>query len=102
MRPWPTGMKVIAAHAVDGRTKMQLTGRDLSPGMRGQDVRRLHAELGQLGFRIPMAETAADFFGQVTLESIERLQREHSLPVTGVVNQVTAEAINRAVGERKF
>jgi peptidoglycan hydrolase-like protein with peptidoglycan-binding domain len=78
---------------------MDLMGRDLSPGMRGEDVRLLHSELNQLGFPIPISETAAGFFGRATLDAVERFQTQNSLPVTGIVDRVVAERINRALGE---
>jgi peptidoglycan hydrolase-like protein with peptidoglycan-binding domain len=89
----------VDAENARGRMKMELMGRDLSPGLRGDDVRRLQTELNQLGFLIPVTETAAGFFGQATLDAVERFQKNHGLPVTGVVDRVVAERINRVLGE---
>ncbi len=48
---------------------MKLQGRDLTSGLRGEDVSLLQFELRQLGFSILDQEVARKFFGNTTLEA---------------------------------
>jgi hypothetical protein len=76
---------------------MKLQGRNLEPNLRGGDVELLQEELRQLGFEIADSE---GFFGSTTFLAIQQFQREHRIdPVTGIVDEVTARIINRAVSE---
>jgi Tc toxin complex TcA C-terminal TcB-binding domain/Neuraminidase-like domain/Salmonella virulence plasmid 28.1kDa A protein/Putative peptidoglycan binding domain len=77
---------------------MQLQGRNLKANMRGDDVRLLQAELGELGLPIPAAERERAVFGDGTLRAVLRFQGKHLLRRTGVVDQRTALVINREVG----
>lgn len=79
---------------------MNLQGRRLSPQTppsQGNDVKPLQDELGQLGFTTaePGAETLV--FNVDTRQAILTFERQHSVPVTGVVDDATAKAINVAV-----
>ena len=76
---------------------MNLKGRDLSKCMKGEDVRLLHDELEKLGFVIPLLETMLRYFGKATVRAVMAVQRQHGLPVTGVVDEHTARAINTAL-----
>ena len=74
---------------------MQLQGRDLTTGLRGDDVKLLHSELMQLGFLIPREEVTGGLFGRETAAEVKRFQVSHRLPETGIVDAITATAINR-------
>jgi hypothetical protein len=77
---------------------MQLQGRKLASGTRGDDVRLLHRELRLLGFRqIPDREIQLGFFGPVTFAAVRDFQKRFGLDVSGVVEEITARAINREV-----
>lgn len=78
---------------------MKLQGRNLSPRMRGEDVKRLHGELRKLGHRIPVAESSKQFFGAATRQAVLDFQKEHRLETTGVVDERTAKRINAEIGE---
>ncbi len=74
---------------------MKLQDRDLSKGMSGDDVKLLHFELKQLGFLIPDTEVARATFGDETFKVVTEFQKKHQLRPTGIVDQITATAINR-------
>jgi peptidoglycan hydrolase-like protein with peptidoglycan-binding domain len=76
---------------------MQLQGRELSIEMRGEDVRLLHSELGELGYAIPSTDLERNFFGPGTYKIVREFQQSNGLPVTGVINDRTAEVINALV-----
>lgn len=82
---------------------MQLQGRNLSEGMRGEDVALLHSELaqlieaGRLDAEIADEEAAGQRFGQTTYEAVIRFQEQHGLDPSGVVEDQTALRINQEV-----
>ena len=76
---------------------MQLQGRELSTDAQGADVSLLQFELGML-FEIPEEEVVENFFGEGTQKAVERFQEESDLKITGVVDEATAECINKVVG----
>lgn len=67
------------------RTFVELREGDLSPR-----VRILEAKLGQLGHLLEFPDTV---FDETTTLSVISFQEQYNLPVTGVVDQRTAEAI---------
>ena len=62
-------------------------------GARGGVVVQLHRRLVVLGVAVPAAELREDRFGPGTEAAIRRVQADHGLPVTGVVDAVTAQAL---------
>jgi peptidoglycan hydrolase-like protein with peptidoglycan-binding domain len=81
---------------------MNLKDRHLSQNMQGADVALLQSELAQLGYSIPTTETGhPPTFGPGTLQAVQNFQRKRGLPPAGVhlgvVDPVTARAINAAV-----
>jgi peptidoglycan hydrolase-like protein with peptidoglycan-binding domain len=77
---------------------MNLQGRNLSQNLQGADVALVQSELAQLGYTsIPTTETAAKTFGAGALQAVQDFQRKRGLAVTGIVEAVTAKAINAAV-----
>jgi hypothetical protein len=79
---------------------MNLQGRDLKQDLSGEDVRLLHNELTQIKLVIPDAERQKALFGPGTRDVIAQFQKERGLPVTGVVDAVTAKAINQIVSSQ--
>lgn len=73
---------------------MNLQGRNLQRGLTGDDVRLLHTELALLNLDVPQSERLGALFGPVTARVIQNLQKQHNLPTTGVVDEITAKAIN--------
>ena len=71
---------------------------ELERELLAQPVRGLQYMLRRLARRYPkLPELAVDgIFGEKTLEAVMRLQRELELPVTGVVDQTTWNAIRDA------
>src|SRR4051794_30104803 len=78
---------------------MDLEGRKLAAQMSGGDVALLQRELAALGFGIPNNEFAAQTFGPGTEAAARQFQAQHNLPVTGVVDDATAAAINTTIGQ---
>ena len=76
---------------------MNLQGRNLSINLQGADVVLLQTELGQLGYQIPSLEVTGQRFGTNTQTAVQDFQRKRGLPANGVVDSVTAKAINAAV-----
>src|SRR5947199_4186097 len=76
---------------------MHLQGRDLEPNMQGDDVKLLQQELTKLGFEIPADERGQAVFRQGTRDAVTTFQKKQQLDTTGVVDEKTAAAINRAV-----
>lgn len=76
---------------------MNLQGRNLQQDFSGDDVRLLHAELALLHFVIPDNERQGALFGPGTLAAVQDFQKQHTLPISGIVDSVTAAAINAAV-----
>ena len=80
-----------------------LTGRIISIGMQGTDVRRLHDALERLDFLIPPSERGLAQFGPGTRKVIQDLQRKHfqfASRINGMVDQATANLIATEVGRR--
>lgn len=78
-----------------------MTTTNLSVGVFGDDVSKLHDKLLRHGFNIPASEVERQFFGPATREAVRRCQEEHGLKVTGVVEEKTRVAIDAAVDVRK-
>ena len=70
---------------------MELQGRELKPGMTGEDVRLLQTELGKLGYNIPLEEQGT--FGTRTSLMVEQFQAAHGLDAMDGVDQATAARI---------
>ena len=76
---------------------MKLQGRNLSIRLTGADVQLLHTELTQLGLPIGDEERRRSLFGPMTEALVKAFQTRHGLRPSGVVDEVTATAINREV-----
>ncbi len=75
---------------------MKLQGRNLSLQMEGADVKLLQTELSQRGYAISSKETDKSVFGEETRLVVFMFQQARGLPTTGIVDDVTAQAINDA------
>ena len=64
---------------------------------RGEFVQLLHRELTLLGYVIPECERQQAVYWTGTWEAVKRFKREHGLHEDGVIDEVTAKAINGEV-----
>ena len=68
---------------------LQLT-RELEPGMSGDDVAALQTRLNRLGL---LAASPNGFYGAQTTAAVESFQTTSSLPITGVADIDTLDAL---------
>src|SRR5580704_16443436 len=61
----------------------------LAVGSFGGEVEDLHRKLIRHGLRIPSSEVDRAFFGPATRNAVLEWQRNHGLPVTGIVEDQT-------------
>jgi peptidoglycan hydrolase-like protein with peptidoglycan-binding domain len=73
---------------------LEIFARQLSFGMQGDDVARVHQALQALGRDIPVAETASRVMGAGTVSVVKALQSDLNLPTTGMVDARTDRVIN--------
>ena len=66
--------------------------RDLSIGMRNEDVAVLQAVLKANGY---FASSVTGYFGPITKSSVKHYQAKHGLPVVGMVGPRTRALLNR-------
>ena len=71
--------------------------KKIAVGAYGADVASLHEFLRQEGMNLPSAEVDRAFYGNLTRQAVQQYQRNSGLPVTGVVDENTASAINAAI-----
>ena len=72
--------------------------RDLKNGDTGPDVQQMQEDLISLGYSC--GKWGADGeFGDCTEMAVEAFQRDHGLPVTGVYDAATREAMDKALDE---
>jgi peptidoglycan hydrolase-like protein with peptidoglycan-binding domain len=80
---------------------MNLQGRNLqqglTEGLTGDDVRLLHAELAQPNLVVPDEGRARAVFGPATVAVVQQFQKQHAIPITGVVDSAAPAAINAAM-----
>jgi len=77
---------------------MNLHSRELRLNSQGEDVALLHNQLLSMGGSIDAAELAMKLFGNTTRRRVVEFQEQTALPPTGVVDEDTATAIDRAAG----
>lgn len=75
---------------------MRLQGHNLSVNMLGSEIIVLHKELARLGYKVPLEESRKGQFGPETEQIIKDFQKKQGLAVTGIVDEKTATALNRA------
>jgi hypothetical protein len=67
------------------------------PGAYGADVAALQEFLRQQGFQLPASEVDRAFYGPFTRQAVLQYQQKNGLPVTGAVDESTANAINTSL-----
>lgn len=72
----------------------------LKPQMISPEVGALHQALAMFGLEITDAEKNEQRYGRSTGQAMRKLQSDHRLPATGVVNESTANLLNRLLVER--
>ena len=75
---------------------MNLQSRQLGLDSQGEDVVSLHNQLQNMGGTIDAAELTMKLFGNTTRRQVLEFQKRTALPPTGVVDEDTATAIQRA------
>src|SRR4051812_7306941 len=76
---------------------MHLQGSALNEDSRGGQVALLHSELRRLTLVVPLRESSNRWFGPDTRRAVEQFQRGQDIPVTGLVDEVTAAKLGAAV-----
>lgn len=66
--------------------------RNLTPGVRGDEVKALQAILSQDTSIYPQG-IASGFYGNLTQEAVKRLQQRSGIPVTGIVDNDTRDLL---------
>jgi peptidoglycan hydrolase-like protein with peptidoglycan-binding domain len=59
----------------------------LSVGSFGEEVKKLHRNLIEHGAEIPSSELDRGFFGPATRYAVIQWQRNHGLPMSGIVDE---------------
>ena len=67
--------------------------------MKRPEVADLHQALALAGFEVADTEVAGQRFGASTREAVRKLQAAHQLEDTGVVDDTTANLLNRLLSE---
>lgn len=67
----------------------------IKKGMKGERVKALQLRLLALGYSLPRYGADGDF-GKETLAAVKAFQADHGLPDTGVVDQITQDALDGA------
>jgi len=68
--------------------------------MRRPEVGDLHQVLALTEFEVADTEVTSHLYGASTQEAVRKLQAAHQLEVTGVVDEATANLLNRLLAER--
>src|SRR5437016_1543838 len=69
---------------------------NLEVGAFGDEVKNLHQNLAKHGLGIPPSEADRAFFGPATRDAVLQWQRNHGLPVTGIVDEQTNATLEAA------
>jgi len=69
---------------------------NLEVGAFGEEVKNLHRKLIKHGLGIPSSELDRAFFGPATRDTVLAWQRNHGLPVTGIVDERTDATLEAA------
>ena len=76
---------------------MNLHNRNLSKGMKGDDVKLLQSELRRLAYVIADGEVAQSLFGDTTQRAVVDFQKSHGLTEDGIVGEKTAKELSVAI-----
>ena len=66
--------------------KLEISATQVSFGMQGDDVVRVHQAMQVLGRSVPVSEVKTRVLGPGTVAVLKGLQQELTLPVTGIVD----------------
>jgi glycosidase len=69
---------------------------NLEVGAFGDEVKNLHRKLIRHGLGIPSSEVERAFFGPATRDAVLQWQRNHRLPITGIVDEQTNATLEAA------
>ena len=72
----------------------------VSLGVQGPDVARIHEALVELGRNVPAADAGTRIFGAGTVAVLRAIQTDLGVPATGVVDAATVRIINAALAAR--
>ena len=72
----------------------------VSLGVQGPDVARIHEALEELGRNVPAAEADTQVFGAGTVAVLKAIQTDLGIPATGVVNAATVRTVNAVLAAR--
>ena len=89
---WVPSRRIVPPTATPPITPL-LQSRNLEIGMSGVDVERLNQALMQLGFSIPKG--LPNYFSRQTQKAVFTLQKQYGLNLTGIVDGVTANLIEK-------
>jgi peptidoglycan hydrolase-like protein with peptidoglycan-binding domain len=78
----------------------QAEPRVLENGMSGDDVRRLQEGLIRLGYDLGRYGADGDF-GDATEQAVEKFQKDKKLPVTGIADEATGQALEAALARQE-
>jgi hypothetical protein len=70
-----------------------MLGEPTSVGAYGESIARLQDLLRRHGFELPASEISRQFFGPLTRQAVQQFQERNELPVTGIVDERTAAAL---------
>src|SRR6516165_2166744 len=70
----------------------------ISVGAYGESVTRLQDLLRRHGFELPESEVGRQFFGPLTRQAVRQFQQQNELPVSGILDERTATALEPALG----
>jgi hypothetical protein len=73
----------------------------VSLNARGAEVKELHSWLSRLGSWVPKVELAEGIFGTGTREALIAVQKVLSVPITGILDELTQAALGKAVIDTK-
>lgn len=83
-------LNMLIAQLSELTGKTTITGT-LSIGMRSDEVRALQQTLNRKGIIV----STTGYFGPQTLAAVKRFQKQNNIPETGVVGELTKNALNR-------
>jgi hypothetical protein len=74
----------------------------LDPHAKGRGVADLHAVLTELGYTISQSDVDSQSYGASTVEAVRRFQSDRGVPVTGAVDEATAELLAESSALREL
>jgi peptidoglycan hydrolase-like protein with peptidoglycan-binding domain len=72
--------------------------RNLSLGMKGEDVRMLQIYLNMKGYKVVEPTKETNYFGSLTLNALKKFQSANGIPATGYFGVMTRAKVNQLEG----